>query len=254
LSPITAEVEDMIATVTIRRPEKRNAMTFAMWREIARLYADLQSDGSVRAIVLRGETDFSVGADISEFATLRADAERSLAYEAAIDAASDAIAACSKPTIAAISGYCLGGGCHLALACDFRFVESSAKIAIPSARLSIVYNVASTRRLLALVGLSQAKRMLFTAERLEAEEACRIGLGDRLCGDVFGEAAAFVRTMRDNAPLSIAGSKFILDGLTTGNLDEEAVRLMTMRAIDSEDFKEGRTAFAERRPPIFRGV
>lgn len=168
-----------VAVVTINRPGRRNAMTLAMWQEVARQFRALGEDDAVRAIILTGANgQFSVGADISEFDVVRADAAQSTAYEEAVDACSEAIASAPKPTIAAVSGFCLGGGCHLAMACDFRFAGRTATFGIPAARLSIVYGLRSTQRLYALVGLARAKRILFSAETFSATEAVRIGFAD----------------------------------------------------------------------------
>src|SRR5450755_1279405 len=152
--------QDSVAIVSLNRPAVRNAVTLGMWRELAMIYSRLADDDEVRAIVLTGSgADFSVGADISEFDTIRDNRDQSAAYEVSVDACSAAIADVAKPVIAAISGYCLGGGCHLALACDLRFASHTAKLGIPSSRLSIVYGVNSVQRLLAIAGLANAKRM-----------------------------------------------------------------------------------------------
>src|SRR5215813_12441891 len=157
LEAIRIERRDGIAHVTLNRPAVKNAVTLAMWRELSGIFARLAGEQHVRAVVLKGEgEDFSVGADISEFDTIRDDKRKSADYEVAVDACSGAIAALGKPVVAAISGYCLGGGCHLALACDFRFGDRTATIGIPSARLSIVYGIHSVQRLLALTGVSNA--------------------------------------------------------------------------------------------------
>jgi enoyl-CoA hydratase/carnithine racemase len=255
LIPIHAVISDHLATIRIQRPEKRNAMTLAMWVEVTRLFTVLARDESVRAIILTGETDFSVGADISEFPQVRSNAEQCTQYEVAVDACTDAIASALKPTIAVINGYCIGGACHLAMACDFRFLSQSAEIGIPAARLSIIYGVRSTQRLLNLVGLTQAKRILFSAERLKAEAAVAIGFGDRLGDTPLEDATAFARTMANNAPLSISGAKFILDGLTMGEgaLDPAAAQIRIDQASDSNDYLEGQRAFAERRAANFSG-
>src|SRR4029078_7305213 len=123
-----------IAHVALNRPALRNAVTLAMWRELAETFSRFAADREVRAVVLTGEgTDFSVGADISEFDTIRNDRQQSADYEGAVDACSGEIAGLGKPVVAAISGYCLGGGCHLALACDFRFADRTAGVGISAA-------------------------------------------------------------------------------------------------------------------------
>ena len=136
------------AVVTLNRPGKRNAITLAMWKDIARIFGALSGNDAARTVVLAGAGgNFSVGADILEFETVRDDIALSAEYEVAVDAATEAIAGIAKPTIAVVSGFCLGGGCHLAMACDFRFAGADASFGIPAARLSIVYGFRSTQRL-----------------------------------------------------------------------------------------------------------
>lgn len=252
---IEAAVENGILIVTLNRPERRNAVTLAMWRELARIFSAVAADDDVRGAVLRGAgTDFTAGADISEFDRVRGTDGQSADYEGAVDAATEAIASCPKPTFAAIRGYCLGGGCHLAMACDFRFAEPSAQFGIPAARLSIVYGVRSTRRLLALVGLTNAKRILFSAERFGLDEAVRIGFAESSALDALADAKHSAEVISRNAPLSVAGSKAILNDLAEnpGGFDAGHAKLIIDRASNSEDYAEGRRAFAEKRAPVFR--
>ena len=256
MADIEVTREDKTAIVTLARPGRRNALTLAMWQEVARLFGELGRDEALRAIILTGAGGhFSVGADISEFGTVRSTVAQSVAYEEAVDAASQAIANQPKPVIAAVSGFCLGGGCHLSMACDFRFAGRTAEFGIPSARLSIVYGLDSTQRLFALVGLSAAKRILFSGERFGAAEAVRIGFADLEADDPLAAAKEFAAKLADNAPLSIAGAKFILNGLAMGNgaLDPKEVAAIVDRASASEDYAEGRRAFAEKRKPAFKG-
>lgn len=256
MSEIGVTVADRIATVTLDRPAQRNAVTLAMWREIGAVFARLSDDADIRGIVLTGAGGhFSAGADIAEFGVVRDDAAQALAYEAAIDACADAVAAAQPPTIAALPGYCLGGACHLALACDFRVGDATTRIGIPAARLSIVYGVRATQRLHALVGLSAAKRILFAAERLDAQEALRLGFLDRLGTSALDEARSLATTMVSSAPISIAGAKTILNGLAmeSGALDVSAANQLIGEAAGAEDYREGRAGFAERRPPAFTG-
>lgn len=256
MSELLVAVDGPIATVTLNRPAQRNAMTLAMWQGVAGIFSELSRDNTVRAILLTGAgQDFSVGADIAEFPRVRHTLEQSIAYEEAVDACSDAIAGAGKPTIAVLSGYCLGGGCHLSLACDFRIASPSAILGIPAARLSIVYGVRSTQRLFSLVGLTQAKRILFTADRIPAEEAARIGLVDAVEDDAPAAARALAARMAENAPLSLSGAKFILDGLAMGPgaLDLADAQARIDAASRSFDYQEGRNAFAEKRPPRFEG-
>jgi enoyl-CoA hydratase/carnithine racemase len=253
---ILVTTRDSVAIVSLNRPEVRNAVTLGMWRELADIFSGFAGDDAVRAVVLTSSgADFCVGADVTEFDRVRQNQDQSAAYEVSVDAASAAIAALPKPVIAAVSGYCLGGGCHLALACDFRFADATARFGIPSARLSIVYGVRSVQRLLAIVGIANAKRLLYSAERYDAEHSRSMGLVDQICDDAASSAVAYAATLAGNAPLSIAGAKFMLNGLSRGDgaLDIAAAQRMIDLAADSEDFREGRLAFAEKRPPRFRG-
>ena len=245
-----------IATVTLNRPARRNAVTLAMWREIGQRFRDFADDPAVRVVVLTGSGGhFCAGADISEFDTVRTGVDDGAAYEHAVDGASEAIMALGKPSIAAISGFCIGGGVGLAIACDFRIADRTARLAIPAARLGIVYGPIDSRNLLNLVGLARAKEILMTARRLEAEEAQRIGLVDRVADDLAREVSEFAATLADNAPLSIAGSKLILQALAAGEADERAAEIdaMLARALASADYREGVRAFAEKRRPGFTG-
>jgi enoyl-CoA hydratase/carnithine racemase len=253
---ISVAREDGIVRVRLSRPQVRNAVTLAMWRELAAIFVRLGTNREVRAVVLMGAGEnFSVGADISEFESIRMDRRQSAEYEVAVDACSNAIAGLGKPVVAAISGYCLGGGCHLALACDFRFADPTAMIGIPAAKLSIVYGVRSVQRLLALAGIANAKRILYSGDRYDAERAQTLGLLDEIHDDAELAAVRFLKDISANAPLSIAGAKFMLDGLSMGPgaLDLNAAQQLIDAASDSEDYREGRRAFAAKRPPRFRG-
>jgi len=273
-------ISDNIATVTLNRPDRRNSVSLAMWRAIPSIFAALELDPQVRAIILTGAgADFSAGADISEFDQVRSSEEQGMTYEVAVDACCDAIANISKPTIAVLKGYCLGGGAHLAMSCDFRYAAPTAIIGIPAARLSIIYGVKGTQKLLSLVGLVNAKKILYGAQRMDALEALRIGFVDHVAGihpepprkwwsrlvgssrpspskaDVVVDARSFAHTMATNAPLSISGAKFILNGVAMGrgSLDSGAAEALIAAAVRSDDYREGRAAFAAKRPPAFKG-
>jgi len=241
LEAIKIERRDGIAHVTLNRPSVKNAVTLAMWRGLFEIFTRLAGDRDVRAVVLNGEgKDFSVGADITEFDTARNDKRKSVDYEVAVDAWSGAISALQKPVVAAISGYCLGGGCHLALACDFRFADRTATIGIPSARLSIIYGVRSVQRLLALTGIASAKRILYSGDRYPAEQAMSMGLIDEVHDDAVLAAERFLQRLAANAPLSIAGAKYMLNGLSMGDgaLDLTTVQQLIDAASDSADLEK----------------
>jgi enoyl-CoA hydratase/carnithine racemase len=246
---------DGLCVVTLNRPARRNAVTLAMWQGLAAHFSAMAADRSVRAAILTGAgSDFSAGADISEFSGLRDDAAQAHAYEVAVDAACAAIARAPQPVIAVNRGYTLGGGAHLAMSADFRFAAPDAQFGIPAARLSIVYGVQATRKLLALVGLTQAKRILYSAQRFGAAEALKIGFVDRLAEDPMAEAAAFAAELMALAPLSQGGAKYILNGLTLGAFDPSQAEALIDAAAASRDYAEGRAAFATRRAPRFEGL
>ena len=254
MSEIEITREDGIAVVTMNRPAQRNSVTYAMWREFGDIFADLSTDRTVRAILLTGAgTDFSAGADIAEFATVRDDLAKARDYEVAVDYGCAGIAHATKPVIAVNRGYTLGGGAHLAMSADFRFVHAEAQFGIPAARLSIVYGVQATRKLLALVGLINAKRILFSGERFGSQQALEMGFADRICDDPMAEALAYARSLTEVAPLSQGGAKYILNGLTLGTFDADEAEALIDAAAASRDYAEGRAAFAEKRAPRFEG-
>jgi enoyl-CoA hydratase/carnithine racemase len=254
MSDILVEKSDGLAIVTLNRPRHRNAVTYAMWCELAEHFRAFNRDKDVRAVLLTGAgSDFSAGADIIEFDTVRGGAEDSSRYEVAVDAAGDAIYEVSKPTIAVLRGYCLGGAAHLAMSCDFRIAEESAVFGIPAARLSIVYGASATRKLFALVGVTEAKRILYSASRFSAREALSNGFLDELADDAAAAARDRAGKMAANAPLTIKGAKFILNGCARGDLDHAGAERLIDEASASEDYAEGRRAFAEKRLPRFTG-
>jgi len=242
--------------VTLNRPRRRNSLTLALWQKLGALYREFADDHAVRSVILTGAGgQFSAGADITEFPQVRATAEQAAFYAAAVDEANDAILELPKPTIAVIDGFCVGGGLGLALANDFRIAHGGALFSIPAARLGIVYGVKETRNLLNIVGLTQAKRLLFSAARVDAKEALAIGLVDEITeGSSLNKGRRFAGQLAENAPLSIAGAKLIVSQLSRGSpLDEAAVEAAQARAVESEDYAEAVKAFAEKRKPTFRG-
>ena len=254
MSDILVENKDGVAVVTLSHPGHRNAVTYAMWQRLADLFRAFDRDPSVRSIILTGAgDDFSAGADIAEFDAVRGSLEASKAYEVAVDAAGDAIYQVSKPTIAALRGYCLGGAAHLAMSCDFRVAEDNAVFGIPAARLSIVYGVSATRKLYALVGVTEAKRILFSARRFDAGRALDIGFVDQVAENALAAAHDRAAELAENAPLTIAGAKFILNGCARGALDPASAGRLIDEASASHDYIEGRQAFKEKRPPRFLG-
>lgn len=239
---LVAGVEDGVATLVISNPAKRNAMTAGMWRALPGVLGRLAADPAVRVLVLTGAGDtFCAGADIS---ALRepGDEQQALAVRA-----EEALAAFPKPTLAAVRGYCVGGGSQLAGACDLRFAAEGARFGITPAKLGIVYPSSSTRRLTALVGPATAKYLLFSGELIDTERALRTGFVDEVhpAEGLDERVAEFCRTLASRSLLTQAAAKEFADG----RLDRDAH--WAGQARGSGDTAEGVAAFLERRAPRF---
>ena len=238
--------------ITFRNPRKRNAFSEGMWAQMEAGIDAADADPDVRAIVMVGEGgNFCAGADISG---LPGDADNFLKSRSF--AMFERIAMLRMPTIAAIAGSCFGGGAALALACDLRFMSPTAVVGITPAKLGLVYDIATTSRLMQLVGPATTKDLLFSARRMLPDEALMTGFANRLTGDdVEAAAIEYAAAVGANAPLSVEGTKRIVEALVPAILPasvDMADRLIRS-CIDSEDFAEGRRAFAERRPARFTG-
>ena len=254
-SPVLVAMNGPVGSVILNRPAKRNALTLEMWGLVTDAVRRLETNSSVRVVVLRGVDDsaFAAGADISEFRERRTspgDADR---YNAVVREAERTLAECIKPTVAAIQGPCIGGGCELAVACDFRLSDGSGRFGITVARLGLVYGLAATRRLVAVIGPTMAKWMLFTGAIIDADEALNIGLVTKLlpAATFAQQADDFVRTLCSGSRIAQEGTKRLLamtgDGAETAVVAERIVR----QAYESDDYREGVTAFLEKRKPGF---
>lgn len=253
------ELVEGVARLIIDNGARRNAIDIGMWRAIPPLMAELAARDDVRVLIVAGAPGlpFCSGADISEFATVRATSVGAAAYEAANTSAFDAISALPFPTIAAISGFCMGGGMGIACACDVRVATTDAVFAIPAARLGVGYPPRAMRYVVSAVGAQRAFEMFFTARRLNAQEALQAGLlahvyaSETLEGAVDDLAATIAR----NAPLTLKAAKASIRmtvGLPGAPTREECDAL-ALACFDSADFTEGRTAFLEKRTPDFKG-
>jgi enoyl-CoA hydratase/carnithine racemase len=259
MSDILVEHDGQIATVVFNRPKVRNAISLAMWTEIARVTEGLAKDESVRAIVYRGagRDAFASGADISEFKENRKDTATALRYNEQTAAAYRGIRDCPKPTVAMVFGFCMGGAMAVAMACDMRFAAEGSKFGIPAAKLNIIYPPDSVGQLVDLVGPAYAKDILYSGRAVGDREALAMGLIQRLVppDDLERSTYDYLQQVAENAPLSVQGSKqtiqFYLQGLT----DERRKRLteLALEAFESEDYKEGTRAFLEKRAPRFQG-
>lgn len=245
-----------IGEIRLNRPNKLNAISSAMWMLLKDAVAAAAGDVEARLIVVSGEGGhFAAGADIAEFDRLHASPESSAAFGETMLTALFALETLGKPTLARIRGICVGGGCSIALACDFRYGAPSARFAVTPGRLGLVYSLADTRRLATTVGVANAKDLLFTGRRIDAEEALQIGLLDRLYADEEIDEATLLlaRRLEETSPYSAAASKKMFALLAEGAADDDARAAAALaEAFGGEDMAEGRKAFLEKRRPNFR--
>jgi enoyl-CoA hydratase/carnithine racemase len=254
-----AEVAGGIGTITFNNPDKRNAMSLEMWRGLVEILDRFAADAAVRVVVLTGAGPkaFVSGADISQFGSQRADAAAQRDYDALTSAGRARLAAFPRPVIARIRGYCLGGGIGIALRADLRIAAEDAEFGIPAARLGLAYGADMARQLVALVGPAHARMLLYTGARIGAREAERIGLVNRTvrAEDLAETVADLARTIAANAPLSVRAAKLAVDAAETpGRVDEAELEAAIAACFDSADYREGRAAFQEKRPPKFIGA
>lgn len=245
--------EGDIAELVLNRPGKRNAFTEAMWAGLPEILDTLAE--RCRVLVVRGAGDhFASGADISEFEDIYSTQARGEAYSASIARALDALAAFPHPAIAMIRGACIGGGCGLALACDLRFADDTAKLAITPAKMGLLYPFNDTRRLVEAVGGAMAKDMLFSARVLDAAEAERAGLVNRRFApeELERETRAYCTRLLDMSPFSATYTKKMISRVLDGqDADTDETRAWFTNAFASADFREGYRAFLDKRQPDF---
>jgi enoyl-CoA hydratase/carnithine racemase len=256
---IISEKRDGVGWVTINNPERRNAISLDMWEAMGAAFDDFAADDGVRCVVMHGAGDkaFASGADISQFEKNRSSAEAAKEYARISSGARNRMLAFEKPFIAMIRGYCMGGGLGLAMTADIRVAADDAVFGIPAARLSIAYDFLNLGNLVRLVGPSRAKEILLTAKRYSAEEALHMGLVNQVAALAELESAVADMTGRmvDNAPLSMRASKLTIDEIVKDarDRDMDKVEALSRACFDSEDYREGRTAFMEKRKPVFQG-
>ena len=256
---ILTSVDDSVATLTFHNPERHNSLSLQMWQDAAAALDGFAADDDVRAIVLTGsgEKSFASGADISEFERVRANAAGAAIYDIALERFWKALGDNPKPTVAMIRGFCIGGGLNIAACCDLRVCGESSRFAIPAAKLGLGYGVSTMRRLVAIIGPQFALEMLLTARHFTSNEAREIGLVNHVVADM--EVDGYVRTMVEgiarNAPLTIRAAKRVIHELLNdaSKQDLAAADALVKACFDSEDYKEGRKAFFEKRKPEFKG-
>jgi enoyl-CoA hydratase/carnithine racemase len=255
---VVARREGAVGWAILDNQARRNAVSVAMWQQLAEALRAFRADSEIRAVVLTGAGDkaFAAGADISEFESRRSTEDAIAEYNRIATDANSTLKTFPKPTIAMIRGYCFGGGVGLALGCDLRLAADDAVFSVPAARLGLAYPMGSVKALTDAVGASHAKEILFTARRYGAAEALAIGLVGRVAPvaeleKAVGEVTAMIA---DNAPLTVAASKLAVDAaVAAAGGDVAAADAAGKAALASEDYKEGRRAFMEKRRPVFVG-
>ena len=253
---LLVERQGAVATVVLNKPQSHNAISIGMYRDLPGIMADLDADPSVKVIVLRGagEKSFASGADISEFEQERSDATKARNYNKFVAAAEQAIEGVTKPTIAMIHGYCIGGGAGLAMACDIRFADDRAKFAVTPAKLGLVYSLESTKRLVDLAGPSRAKWILMSGQQIKADRAVQLGLLDEVYTPEELETATyeFAELITTRAQYSVRSAKTMVKKVIEGQVRDDEVTLdIRNSSFDTEDFAEGVRSFLEKRPPRF---
>ena len=253
-SPILFTCADDVATITLNRPEKRNALNEAMWIGLAEAVRKADAMTEAKIVVIRGAAGhFAAGADISEFDVVYATRERSVQYRKAVEDGARAITDAVKPVIAMIEGACVGGGMAIALACDLRIAGDTAKCGITPAKLGIVYSFGDTKWLVEAVGPSKAKDILFTGRIMDASEALAIGLVDEVHPAAALERAIAVKSalIAGNSQWSVRGAKETVRLIVSGAANAEPAAERSSGVSEQADFREGRAAFLEKRAPKF---
>ena len=254
-----AEKDDGIGWMTFNNPAKRNATSLEMWQAAAEILAEFETDDAIRVVVMKGAGDkaFISGADISEFKEQRNNADAAAAYAKAAEDTRNLLANMRKPLIAMIRGYCLGGGLAVAMNAEIRIAAEESQFGIPAAKLGIAPSFGMLKALVDLVGPAFANEIMFTGRRIDADEALRIGLVNRVVS--VDSLEATVRELAEvicgNAPLTVEASKFTIGEILKepDNRDHEEIDRLSKACFDSQDYQEGRESFMEKRIPVFKG-
>lgn len=252
---IRVERNGPAAVITLDRPETRNAMTRAMWIAMPQALDALASDDDVKVILLTGEGGhLCAGADVTEFPSAFADAKAAREYNDLVEAGRRALTEFPKPTVAVVPGLAVGAGCGLAVACDLRFAANVAKFAMPPARLGAAYPFPGVRQMVDLIGPARAKDMLYSGRLVQAQEALRIGLVDRVFAPetLMEESLAYVAELAGLSTNSHRITKHMVQAVVDGtDVETDEMRTMFDDSFASDDFVEGYRAFLEKRKPVF---
>jgi enoyl-CoA hydratase/carnithine racemase len=256
---LKAWVDGAVLHLSFNNPAKHNAISVEMWEAVPLLLDQAEKDDAIRMVVFSGEGPkaFASGADISQFEDMRAAREAVKSYESMAEKALMGLYRFGKPVVAAIHGYCLGGGVNMAISCDIRIARSDAVFSIPATRLGLGYRFSALKNLVDLVGPGAAQDLFFTARRIDAAEAKAIGLVNRVAPpDQFDALLAeYTSAITTGAPLTIkAGKRIIREVLKAdADIDMDLCQELIKDCFESEDYAEGRRAFMEKRKPVFKG-
>ena len=250
---------EAVARITFNQPDKMNAMALGMWQGLHQALDLLAGDDAVRVVVLAGagERAFVSGADISEFDQLRSSEDGVQTYNAIAEAADRALYDFPKPTIAEIKGFCVGGGMGLAIACDMRSCADDARLGITAGRLGLGYGFDGVRKLVDLAGPDTAAQVLYSAQLFPAERALQMGLASEVVprADLAKHVADLAERIAANAPLTVQTAKAAIRAALQPDREDRRAEIdaLVARCFASEDYAEGRRAFAQKRKPVFRG-
>jgi enoyl-CoA hydratase len=256
---VLSRKEGGVGYVVFNNPERHNAMSLDMWAATSRIMEEFKNDDALRCVVLTGAGTkaFVSGADISKFGAERSTEEAVAHYNKTVEEASLALHAYPKPTIAMIRGYCIGGGLGIAMCCDLRIATEQSTFAVPAAKLGLGYGHVGVKRLLDVVGPSFTKEIFYTARQFNADEAKTMGLINRVVPDVELESYVkkYAETIAGNAPLTIKALKHVVGELVKdeSKRDVKGMESVVGACFKSKDYTEGRTAFMEKRKPVFTG-
>jgi enoyl-CoA hydratase len=249
-----------VGWLTFNNPERRNAMSLDMWRATGEVLKDFEEDPAVRVVVMHGAGGkaFVSGADISQFEDVRKNAEQQAHYASISEEGKRRMIGLTKPLIAMIQGFCIGGGLGIAINADIRIASDDSQFGIPAAKLGLAYDFRSLKKLVDLVGPAFAKEIMFTGRRLKADEALRMGLVNRLvlAGDLVQTVRELATEIAANAPLTLRSAKVTINQavLDAGDRDMKSVEAAFRDCFDSNDYEVGRKAFMEKRVPEFTGT